>query len=29
MSSIYDFTADSLKGDMVSLKDFEGRVLLV
>jgi glutathione peroxidase len=29
MSSIYDFTADSLKGDPVSLKDFEGRVLLV
>ncbi|WP_398477496.1 glutathione peroxidase [Tardiphaga sp.] len=29
MSSIYDFKADSLKGDTVSLKDFEGRVLLV
>ncbi|MCX7320204.1 MAG: glutathione peroxidase [Hyphomicrobiales bacterium] len=29
MSSIYDFTADSLKGDPVSLKDFQGRVLLV
>lgn len=29
MSSIYDFTADSLKGDPVSFKDFEGRVLLV
>ena len=29
MSSIYDFTADSLKGDPVSLKDFEGQVLLV
>jgi glutathione peroxidase len=29
MSSIYDFTADSLTGEPVSLKDFEGRVLLV
>ncbi len=27
--SIYDFKADSLKGDTVSLKDFEGKVLLV
>jgi glutathione peroxidase len=29
MSSIYDFTADSLKGDAVSLTDFEGKVMLV
>lgn len=29
MSSIYDFKADSLTGDTVSLKDFEGKVLLV
>ena len=29
MSSIYDFKADSLKGDAVSLTDFEGKVLLV
>lgn len=29
MSTIYDFKADSLKGDTVALKDFEGKVLLV
>lgn len=29
MSSIYDFKADSLQGDTVSLNDFAGKVLLV
>ncbi|QUS38885.1 glutathione peroxidase [Tardiphaga alba] len=29
MTSIYDFKADSLTGDPISLKDFEGKVLLV
>ncbi len=29
MSTIYDFKADLLKGDTVSLKAFEGKVLLV
>jgi len=29
MSSVYDFTADSLAGTPVALKDFAGKVLLV